>query len=257
MPFLDTEPAPILRVDTSADPWARFRINDPRQRAALLREICRADVPLTLAGAAGPAVRALLWSVDDRRNRLHFSLSPQARQLDELVASPELWAAGYLQQAKLQFDLRGLVLERSGPRPMLHAEAPHLMLQLPRRRAPRVRRSMALSPALSFRHPQQESRVLRLRVLDIGVGGCALWLPADSLALEVGSLVRQAELELDAQALIHADLEVLQAAPARGAPGGLRLGCRWVGLNAESELTLQRWIAQGHRRRELVSLAQD
>ena len=56
MSFLDTVPAAIQRLD-GRGPWARFRVTDPRQRVAVLREVVRGDVPLTLGVGAGQMSR--------------------------------------------------------------------------------------------------------------------------------------------------------------------------------------------------------
>ena len=60
MSFLDTVPAAIQRLE-GRGPWARFRVTEPRQRVAMLREVKRGDVPLTLGSADGPTLPALLW----------------------------------------------------------------------------------------------------------------------------------------------------------------------------------------------------
>jgi hypothetical protein len=73
MSFLDTEPASIDNQDFAGS-WDRFYIEDPRRKRATLRELCRADVPLTLGRAGAPTLAVTVWSVDEMRERLHLHL---------------------------------------------------------------------------------------------------------------------------------------------------------------------------------------
>ena len=261
MSFLDTEPAAIHRLDGS--PWARWRVTDPRQRLATLRELCRSDVPLSLGTPGDPSFRALLWSVDETAEVMHFSVPPEVpqAQLDALAHHSDLWAAGYLHEAKVQFDLRGLNQGGSGRLRVLNAQPPRQMLHLPRRRAMRVRHADALAPMASFHHPLASDLLQRLRVADISMTGCALWKPLDSLPLAPGTHIALVQLDLDASTRLVADLQVQHVSPG---PGGstsaiqcLRVGCAWRSLAAGAADTLQVWIARGRRRRDLVSLSFD
>ncbi len=261
MSFLDTEPAAIHRLDTG--PWARWRVTDPRQRLATLRELCRSDVPLSVGVPDQPSFRALLWSVDESAEVMHLSVTPDVpqAQLDALAQQPEVWAAGYLHEAKVQFDLRGLNLGGSGRLRVLHAQPPRQMLHLPRRRALRVRRADTLAPTASFHHPLASDLLHRLRVADISMTGCALWKPANSLPLPPGTHILQVQLDLDAHTRVVADLQVqhVSSALSGGVSGQqrLRVGCAWRSLAAGAADTLQAWIARGRRRRDLVSLGLD
>jgi c-di-GMP-binding flagellar brake protein YcgR len=240
-------------------------VTDPRQRLATLRELCRSDVPLSVGTPGDPSFRALLWSVDETAEVMHFSVPPEVPQgqLDALADNADLWAAGYLHEAKVQFDLRGLNLGGSGRLRVLHAQPPRQMLHLPRRRAVRVRRADALAPMASFQHPLASDLLQRLRVADISMTGCALWKPQDVLPLAPGTHLVQVQLDLDAATRFVADLQVqhVSAGPG-GASGGsagrrLRVGCAWRSLAAGAADTLQAWIARGRRRRDLVSLSLD
>lgn len=257
MSFLDTEPAAIHRLDTG--PWARWRITDPRQRLATLRELCRSDTPLSVGTPGDPTFRALLWSVDEAAQVMHFSVAPDVPQahLDTLAQNNDLWAAGYLHEAKVQFELRGLNLGGSGRLRVLHAQPPRQMLHLPRRRALRVRRAEALAPMASFHHPLASDLLHRLRVADISMTGCALWKPADTLPLAPGTHIVQVQVDLDAGIRFVADLQVQHLSPGPSGHKRLRVGCAWRNLAQGAADTLQAWIARGRRRRDLVSLSFD
>ncbi len=258
MSFLDTEPAAIHRLD-SHGPWARFRVTDPRQREATLRELCRSDVPLTVGVAGGPHFPALLWAFDEPQKLLLLSPPPALPQetLQAVLAQPVLWAAGYLHEAKLQFDICQLAPAANTTPPMLRAALPTQMVHLPRRRALRVRRTEAQAPLVNFQHPLAEDLPMELRVADISMTGCALWKPAEGVMLVPGTELRQVQVTLDAGTRFLADMQVLHLTAGPRGRHGLRVGCDWRGLSVQAAETLQIWIARGRRRRDLVSLSFD
>lgn len=257
MSFLDTIPAAIQRLD-GRGPWARFRVTDPRQRVAVLREVVRGDVPLTLGSADGPTLPALLWSVDDAQLNLRLGPDVDAALLRAVMNEPVLWAAGYLHEAKLQFDLPGLGLGPAEPVRMLQSELPRQMVYLPRRRALRVRRADPLAPQVSFHHPWVPGDELQMRVADISMTGVALWKPANTPLLAPGTELIGVSVALEENARFLADMQVLHLTPAGRTRGGaLRVGCDWRGMEPAAAETLQAWITRGRRRRDLVSLSFD
>lgn len=254
MSFLDTVPAAISRLD-GRGPWARFRITHPQQRVAMLRELVRGDVPLTLGPAGGECCRGVLWAFDDEARRLRLRLAPGAQAALLFVPGP-IWAAGYLHEAKLQFELTGLQGAPAGPDVLL-AELPEQMVHLPRRRALRVRRPEGQGPTVLIAHPRADGGTLSLAVADISMTGVGLWKPQLSPLLPPGSAMQGVRVTLDPGLEITADLQVAQLSPAHRSGGGLRVGCEWRAMSADAAETLQRWIARGSRRRGLVSLSLD
>jgi len=258
MSFLDTEPVPIQRMDPSG-PWSRFRVTDPRQRLATLRELCRGAVPLSVGVAGAPAFPVQLWSLDEAQQLLHFSIATHVpRQVMEgVLGQSGLWAAGYLHEAKVQFDLPALRPGFGGTQRMLHAHAPRQMVHLPRRRALRVRHSGEPQPVAVFGHPLAQDLVQRLVVADISMTGCALQREPGGLPLVPGTQITRVEVELDNQSIFFSDLQVQHVTMGARAGGHVRIGCAWRGLNSGAAETLQGWIVQGRRRRDLISLAFD
>jgi c-di-GMP-binding flagellar brake protein YcgR len=258
MSFLDTEPAAIHQLDGGLA-GARFRVTDPRQRLATLRELQRGDVPLSLGLPGQPGCGALLWALDERASLLHFSLSrePAGGLLEILLTAPTLWVAGYLHEAKVQFEIDGAQLAPPGEKPMLHTALPQRMVHLPRRRAVRVRRDAASAPTASVPHPLAPELLLQLRVADISMTGCALWQTPQTRALSPGIELRGLQVMLDAQTGLRVDAQVRHVTPGPRGSGLARVGCDWRGLSPRAADHLQAWIAQGRRRRELVSLVFD
>lgn len=256
MSFLNTEPVDIDRRDTGGS-WRRFRVDDPRRRVATLREICRQDAPVTVGAVAGQALMASLWAVDELQGRLAFSVDPFEGGLTRLLTQPELWAAAYLEDAKVQFSLHRVMADRANRRLSLHSDAPTDMYHLPRRRAVRLRRDGSQSPKVRLAQADQGQESGSLTVADVSLVGCALRHGPGQAPLRIGTVIRGVELELDDETFIFTDLRVQHVTGDPRHPGQWRVGCVWLGMPESAQAALQAWILRGRRRRELITLSLD
>ncbi len=250
--FEDTRPATLPDGD-GPDPWAAYRVEHPRERQALLRELRDGNVPLALNAPGGVALSASLWSLDTTLSRLSLGVDPHAPQLGALLEADEVVAVAYLEAVKLQFELHGLLLVHGTHASSLQCRAPDTIYRFQRRDAFRVRVEAQQAPRARFRHPSLPEMGLALRVIDLSVGGCALWKPHDVPPLQAGTLVADAELVLDAQTRFSTPL-LLQHVSASSGEGGTRLGCAWQELHPLAERQLQRWLDQAQKRRRLLSI---
>ncbi|MEO5733908.1 MAG: flagellar regulator YcgR PilZN domain-containing protein [Rubrivivax sp.] len=258
MSFVDTDPALIDR-QRSGDVWSPLRVTDPRQRQHLLLALASGDVPVTIGSAGGPCVTAALWSVEEEDNggRLHFNIASGASRAAAVIGAASHWAAAYLDDVKLQFQLRAPVLEAAAGRHIVHARLPDYMVRLPRRRSMRVRRTEDTGPTARFLHPHAGGAPLQLRVIDISVDGLAVLKPAGAVPLAPGDELRAVQIALEAGLQFSADLRVRYVAPGPLGQRGSRIGCEWQALNSVDLALLERWIQGGRRRRQLVSLGLD
>ena len=257
MSFLDTDPAAIDRLNAAVS-WARFRVTDMRTRLATLQLLLRGDVPITIGAPGGRTVLAAVWSVEGEGGRVHFNVARDALHVEEVVAARVAWAAAYLDDVKLQFELRGLQLSVHDDHRTLHARMPDYMVRLPRRQDTRVRRTDGQSPVLQLASPTGDARAgAPLRVLDISLGGCAVWSPVGGPTLHAGDELRGVEIALDAELRFRADLRVQHLTRHPPPERGLRVGFSWLTLDAQGKSMLRDWIRRGRRRRDLLSLGLD
>jgi hypothetical protein len=174
--FHDTQPA-TLRDAGNPDPWAPFRIGHDGEIVALLRQLRDGAVPVTLSAPGGAAYTTQLWSLDPSRQQLSFAADDDQPQLQQLVAGDEAVAVAYLDSIKLQFDLHDLLVVHGARSAALQAALPRVLYRFQRRSAYRVRTLERTSPAARLRHPSIPDMLLTLRVVDVSIGGCALFLP--------------------------------------------------------------------------------
>jgi c-di-GMP-binding flagellar brake protein YcgR len=251
--FQDTRPAD-LDADGQSGPWTEFRVQHPAERLPLLRQLRDAAVPVSLSMPGGAALRTQLWSLDEARERLSFSVDPSDPQLPALVQDDEAVAVAYLDSVKLQFDVHALCLVHALNAAALQCALPRDIYRFQRRGAFRVRPPERHTPTATLRHPSMPEMALRLRVLDISIGGCALWLPNDVPPLQPGTVLGQVDVQLDAETRFDAAM-TLQHVSAIGADErGARIGCEWRPLSGAANRALQRWIDRTQKRRRLLSL---
>jgi len=254
--FEDTRPAEFDAAG-DADAWAEFRVSPEAERLRVLRELRDGNVPVMLSSAGGDMLTTTLWALDAPQRRLSFNADAGSALLARLVESDEAVAVAYRDNVKLQFDLHGLVLVRGAMASVLQAALPTEIYRFQRRSAYRVRPPERHAPVARLRHPSMPEMMLALRVLDVSVGGCALWLPADVPPLQGGTELGELRLELDAETQFSCAAtlrHVSSMGRADHSPVGRRVGCEWRQLAGHAERVLQRWIDQAQKRRRLLAL---
>jgi c-di-GMP-binding flagellar brake protein YcgR len=261
--FADTRPAD-LGPAFGADGLPRldeFRIGHARERLALLRQLRDAGTAIVVSAPDGNAFTTQLWTLDEQRGSLSLEADERSPALARVLALDEATAVAYLDNIKLQFDLGGFVLVRGHGAAAVQAPLPREIWRFQRRGSYRVRVAEGGVPMARFRHPSLPEMALALRLLDVSLGGCALWLPGDVPPLQPGTRIGLAQIELDAGTHFTASLslqhaECVSAGSDRSdrANPGLRLGCAWELPRGGAEAQLQRWLDQAqrsHRRRLL------
>jgi flagellar brake protein len=254
---------PVLeRADAySKSDWSEFRIGHPKEQVHMLERLCTQRVPIVLNAPDGTALPTQLWSVSssDGMQSLSFTVDALAPQTSSLVNANEGTAVAYLESIKLQFDLHGFLLVRGPEGSTLQSSLPREMYRFQRRNAYRVRTPSRCEPVVQFRHPGLPDMRLSLHMLDVSIGGCALWLPHDVPPLQNGTLLGEVQVELDAENRFTAMARLqnlghmLGEQSATGAGKGRRMGCAWQALSGSAERVLQRWIDATQKRNRLMT----
>jgi c-di-GMP-binding flagellar brake protein YcgR len=248
---METLPMPLGAGARCLD---EFRITAPFEIAALLKQLADGNVHVGLNGPDGSSITATVWAVDPARGVLSFSLPRDEPQADAVVECDEAVVVGYLDSVKVQFDVDKLVLVRQGKDTALKTSFPREMYRFQRRGSFRVRPLVRASPVATLRHPMIPEMRLDLRVLDVSIGGCALFLPSDVPVLEPGVLMNGVVIDLDADTRVHTGLRLQHVTSLNPESGGVRLGCEMVGASSEGLRALQRYIDQTQKRRRMLSL---
>ncbi|MBT9598377.1 MAG: flagellar brake protein [Vitreoscilla sp.] len=251
--YSDTQPAAL---DALGNPGAfdEFRVSDPVERKALLTALMDRGITINLSGSDGSAFATMLWTIDAGQGKIAFTADLMEPAVHRLVEAEEATAVGYLDQIKLQFDVSDRMLVHGRQACVLQAALPREIYRFQRRNAYRVRTLERSAPTARFRHPQIPDMSLELRVLDVSVGGCALFMPADMPPVEPGVCINDTAIELDAGTMLRGSLVVHHVTSIQPQARGVRLGCELLNLSAEGTRLLQRYIDQTQKRRRMLSL---
>ena len=251
----NTHPAPLDALGTGPAGLAEFRVAEPREIAAMLRELCEGNVPLHLHARNGEACTATIWTMDVDRGTMGFCPDDSDAALQAVLACDPVVVVGYLASVKLQFEVHNLVLVRGNRASVLSCVVPHEIFRFQRRGAYRVRPLMRGAPMARFVHPGDAGLELALRVVDVSIGGCALFLPDAVPPIAVGSRLARVEIDLDADTRFQIDLRLQHVTAAHAEARGYRLGCEFAGgAGGEGIRSLQRFIDQTQKRGRLLSL---
>jgi len=232
-----------------------FRLSNQAEILAMLRQLNDGNVLINLNGSDGAAYTTTLWAIDPARGTVSFSADGDNNQVQALVEAEDAVAVAYLDSIKLQFDVQGLVLVRGGNESAaLNCAFPREMFRFQRRSSFRVKPLMRSSPTARVRHPMIPEMPLALRVLDVSIGGCALFLPDDVPPLQPGVLLNGVQIELDIDTRITTALRLQHITSLNPDSRGVRLGCEMVNPAGDVLRGLQRYIDQTQKRQRLLSL---
>lgn len=249
---MDTQPTPLADLSQPGGGIDDFRITSRLQIKVMLRTLAESALPLSLNGPDGAMVSATLWTVDSMRDAISFSAMADDPHLEAIVQGNEAVVVGYLDSVKLQFDAHDLVLIHGARTSALSCAMPSVIYRFQRRNSFRVRPVLRTSPVMRFRHPQFDDIHLKLRVLDVSLGGCALFLPEDMPALAAGMLLPGVEVDLDADTRFTTTLRLHHLSSVNAESKGMRMGCEIMQLPAAAERMLQLYIDQTQKKRRLM-----
>jgi c-di-GMP-binding flagellar brake protein YcgR len=230
-----------------------FRITTEVEIRGYLKQLCDEGALMTLTSADGESYTSRIWTFDSHSNVVSFAADPHDSRLQALTESDEVTAVGYLSSVKLQFDLGNLMLVRNGKQSALHARFPKEIFRFQRRGNFRVRPVLPNYPVARFFHPNNPELPLALRVLDVSVGGCALFMPNDVEPILPGIDIEHVRIELDADTRILVKLRMHHITAINPESKGVRLGTEMLNMSAEVERILIRFVDQTQRRRRFLA----
>jgi c-di-GMP-binding flagellar brake protein YcgR len=248
-----TRPAPLASMSDD-DGLEEFRLTSQREIGTLLKQLLDGSVLLNLNGSDGSVFTSAIWTLDSTRSTIGFNADPNDPAMQSVLHSREVAVVGYLESVKVQFDVTNLVLVHGNRASVLSCPFPRRMFRFQRRNAFRVRPLMRSAPVARLRHPDMEDTEFALRVIDISIGGCALFLPADVPMMNAGVLLGGVRLELDADTKMDVSLRLQHVTSLNNEGKGLRLGFEFVRPGGDAMRTLQRFIDLTQKRGKLMAL---
>ena len=246
---------PDTAAPTDLDDLQRenYRISAPVEIAAYLRELMSEQVRIYLRNPEGVDLHTTVCVLDARTGLMGFDLPVSSSQAESLLESDEITATAYLASIRLEFELEQPVIVRDGGGSVLRAALPRRLYRFQRRQTFRVQPMGVNYPLLQLRHPQQ-GELLRLRVLDVSMGGLGLLLPGDQAELPPNLDLVGCVLELDRDTRLDVGLRLLHVTQHAEIQSGRHLGCAFQALTPETARALQLYIDQTQKRRRQMRL---
>jgi flagellar brake protein len=250
---LDTLPMQLDAVAAAHGGLDEFRMTAQPELVKTLKTLADGNVLINLNGSDGAAYTTTLWAIDAERGVLSFSADADSNQVQALVEAEDAVAVAYVDSIKLQFDASGLVLVRGGKTSALNCAFPREIYRFQRRNGYRVRPLLRNTPVVRVRHPMIPDMELSLRVLDLSIGGCALFLPDEVPPLQPGVVLNGVQIELDLDTRVSASLRLQHVTSLNPDSRGVRLGCEMVDPSADVLRALQRYIDQTQKRQRVLA----
>ncbi|MGY4830195.1 flagellar brake protein [Sphaerotilaceae bacterium SBD11-9] len=248
----DTLPMQLDAVAAAHGGLDEFRMSAVPELMSTLKTLADGNVLINLNGSDGTVYTTTLWAIDAARGVLSFSADADSNQVQALVEAEDAVAVAYLDSIKLQFDASGLVLVRGGKSSALNCSFPREIYRFQRRSGFRVRPLLRSTPVVRVRHPMIPDMGLSLRVLDVSIGGCALFLPENVPPLQPGVVLNGVQIELDVDTRVSASLRLQHVTSLNHDARGVRLGCEIVDPSADVLRALQRYIDQTQKRQRAL-----
>jgi len=250
---METKPAPLDGMSGN-DGLDEFRVSSPRDIGVLLKQLVDGSVLLHLNSSDGHVFTSAIWTLDSGRATLGFNADPKDPAMQSILQSDEVVVVCYLDSVKIQFDVHNLVLVHGNRASVLSCPFPRVMYRFQRRNAFRVRPLMRAAPVARLRHPDLPDTEFALRVIDVSIGGCALFLPVDVPAMNAGVLLQNVRIELDGDTRLYVSLRLQHVTSLNAEARGVRLGLEFIRPGGDALRTLQRFIDLTQKRGKLMAL---
>jgi len=238
-------------------PQDQYRVQAPGEVLAYLRQLQAQQVPMQLSDPQGHHLRATLSVLDPLKALIALEFEPDLQSAQGLVNSDEVQAQAWLDAVQLQFQLADLLIVSDARGKVMRAALPPLLYRFQRREAYRVQpvgRQFPVAQLNAPSPPASSDTALRLRVLDISIGGVGLQWPLDQTPPEPGSEWPEVMLELEPDNRFEVRLRLHHVGAPMPGGSGVHLGFSFVGLSVESSRRLQVYIDQTQKRRRQLGL---
>ncbi len=204
---MDTLPMSLDSLAAAHGGLHDFRMTSAVEIRALLNRICSANVTLILNASDGTSWDVKPWVIDSARAAISMTFDGDKAdpKLELVLESAQVIAVGVIDDVKIQFDVQGLVLVQGPNSAALRCTLPREIYRFQRRENFRVRPPVRNAPAARITHPGLPAL---LRIIDVSVGGCALFLPEDVPPVEAGTVVHGVVLDLEVNVRVQTDLRV-------------------------------------------------
>jgi c-di-GMP-binding flagellar brake protein YcgR len=236
------EPVQPVSVDAA---MAHCQVHTRYEVVSLLREVAASHALLTIYFNSGTdAIVSTLLEVNPDFEELVIDCGADQKANARLLESPRLVAVTFVDHIRIQFSTGRAHTTTFQGTPAFRIRLPDSVLRLQRRNAYRVRVPMANPATLSIVHPNRADEMLKLKLLDISVGGIAVLATPEDFEWKDGAVLEGCRIELPDFGEFTSDLEVRYSLllAETGRTQLKRYGLQFRNLGGSTASLVQRYI---------------
>ncbi len=242
--------APHRLPGVAPDELESFRIYSHVEVVTLLRSLVRARSRCSVQFGEGAQdfLATTLLAVNPEFEELVFDCGsdPVANGRLQRAAALEFFTS--LDQIRIQFSTHAAEPTIHERLPALRVRLPESVVRLQRREYFRVATPVVKPLLAAVPDPKDPRRTLQLRLLDLSVGGFAMFLPEGEAPPALGSELEGCSLELPEAGRVIFNASVRSVA-IHSRPPGTRIGCAFLRLPGQAHKSIQRQILAMERER--------
>ena len=227
-----------------------FRVRSRVEVVAILRSLIRARSRCTVLFGSGPqdVLATTLLAANPDAQELVFDCSSDAALNRRLQRASTLKFETSLDHVRVEFSTWAAESTSHDRLPALRVRLPESVVRLQRREYFRIPAPIANPLVASVPDPKDPRTILKLRLLDLSLGGLALLLPKEVTAPPLGTELEGCSLDLPDAGRILFNVSV-RSVSANSRPPGTRIGCSFLRLQPHAEKAVQRQIMAMERER--------
>lgn len=220
----------------------RFAMYGRQEIVGLLGELRDRQVLVTLYydQCARFAVSNVL-DVNDALDEVIFDCAADRSAQGALCEAREIVLVGFIDNAKIQFNLGGAQPVSHGGRPGFRVALPRYVLRMQRRGAPRQRPAIDRPATCLVPIAGEPGRYEAVPVLDISIGGLAIAAHPRQFDMP-NQVLSPCYLDLPEVGQVNVSLKVRYLEPIKGAGNRRRCGCEFVDLGGVALRSVQRYV---------------
>jgi len=243
-----------MKSDSSPDTPATAGKPEMEKREKYLLRTSRKIVPLLKAMAkktdlvtarvpvGGYTVMTAVLDILPARNLIILDYGPDESLNKKLLAADQIVCTARHNFVETCFNCSGIKRVKYKGEPAFAAPIPDSVLHLERREYFRIKPLISHPAYISL--TDENEQLFKLRIFDIGVKGLSMqdWEPR--LKLSADEHYENCKLTLPANPSVTVNLEIryTSSGSTENGDAAVRAGCRFINLNQNDELTLQRFI---------------
>lgn len=240
------------RIEMLSD-ISKYTLSSSIEVQYVLRNLVKSHAPVAICfNRDAEFIVTTLLDVDDKNNVLVFDEGASSNTNKRLLAADSSVFTSNPDGIKIQFTGSKITSTTWDGEPAFSMPLPKSVIKLQRREFFRIQTPITNPLIFTIKHP--EVGVIKLKVVDISLGGVALMLPEEH-PFQLFEQYNSCRLDVPdfGEFVVSLQTRNIVSVPLKNGKTMLRMGCCFVDLPAKQGSMLQRLIAHIERERNVLA----